>query len=702
MKAGILLILLFFNVSIETLFSQTDVVKITHTNTHKSIGMSSKKYVDMTGINSIEEVLSKDIQDKFLISDQDVINIGITNSALWLKFSLINHIHEPCFLEITNFALDSIALYEVVNGTLTKTVQKGNYVAFNDLEARYNTFLFELTNFSDEAKEYYVRVKHTRGTQFSINVVTMKGFGERHHKFDFVQGVYFGFMLLMILYNLFIYFTIKDIAYIYYVLYGAFITLLNGSLTGYGFEYLWPNIPVINDYQDFFGVLSCATGIFFTTNFLNTKVNSPNFHKIFMGFLYCFVLISIIIFSGFTMLGTILTEGFSFLLIILFFITAMRMYLNGYKQAKYFLYAWTVLMIGVFVFILKDFALFPYNALTIYSLQIGSALEALILSFALADKINIYKAEKESAQEKMLLSLQENEKLIRNQNTILENKVSERTALLNQSIEDLKAAQNQLIQSEKMASLGQLTAGIAHEIQNPLNFVNNFSEVSTELVDELNEELDKGSFEEAKAIALDLKQNLIKINNHGKRADNIVKGMLQHSRSNTGIKEPTDINNLCNEYLKLAYHGFQANDKTFRINTETHFDPILPKVNIIPQDMSRVILNLLNNAFYACIERSKKEEQNYIPKVSITTQLISNEYISITIKDNGTGIPNQIKDKIFQPFFTTKPNGLGTGLGLSLTFDIIQKGHNGTIEVLSEVDMGTEFKVTLPIKTTSL
>ena len=277
--------------------------------------------------------------------------------------------------------------------------------------------------------------------------------------------------------------------------------------------------------------------------------------------------------------------------------------------------------------------------------------------------------------------------------------IEETNTALQKSLEELKAAQQQLIQSEKMASLGELTAGIAHEIQNPLNFVNNFSEVSNELIDEMNEELDKGDIEEAKAIAADVKQNLEKINHHGHRAADIVKGMLQHSRSSTGQKELTDINALCDEYLRLAYHGLRAKDKSFNAKFETSFDESIGKISVVPQDIGRVILNLINNAFYAASQPSKgglsNSDNNKIPTVRVSTKKDGNK-ISISVRDNGPGIPESIKDKIFQPFFTTKPTGQGTGLGLSLSYDIV-KTHGGEIKVESKEGEGTAFIIQLPI-----
>jgi signal transduction histidine kinase len=285
--------------------------------------------------------------------------------------------------------------------------------------------------------------------------------------------------------------------------------------------------------------------------------------------------------------------------------------------------------------------------------------------------------------------------LIAQQKIELEKQVLERTSELKQSLENLKSTQAQLIQSEKMASLGELTAGIAHEIQNPLNFVNNFSEVNKELVDEADEELDKGNITEVKTLLGDIKDNEEKIIHHGKRADAIVKGMLQHSRASSGKKEPTDINALCDEYLRLSYHGMRAKDKDFNAEFKTDFDNSIGKINMVAQDIGRVLLNLFNNAFYAVNEQKKRNSVSYTPTVSVSTKKSENS-VFITASDNGNGIPQNIVDKIFQPFFTTKPTGIGTGLGLSLSYDIV-KAHGGEIKVESKEEEGTTFIIQLPI-----
>jgi signal transduction histidine kinase len=310
-------------------------------------------------------------------------------------------------------------------------------------------------------------------------------------------------------------------------------------------------------------------------------------------------------------------------------------------------------------------------------------------------QVKLVEVERLSAQ--TLAQEQEKQALLAAQNETLEHQVAQRTGELQRSLTDLRATQAQLIQKEKMASLGELTAGIAHEIQNPLNFVNNFSEVSTELLEELEEEQAKTSRDaelEAELVS-DLRQNLSKISHHGRRAAAIVRGMLEHSRTSTGERAPTDLNQLCDEYLRLAYQGLRAKDKTFNAKLETAFAPSLPLVEAVGADVGRVLLNLFGNAFYAVRQRQQSGKTGYQPTVAVSTKRVGNQ-VEIRVSDNGTGIPDDAKAKIFQPFFTTKPTGEGTGLGLSLSYDIITKAHGGTLAVTSQPGQGTEFLISLP------
>ncbi|QJX49287.1 two-component sensor histidine kinase [Hymenobacter taeanensis] len=320
----------------------------------------------------------------------------------------------------------------------------------------------------------------------------------------------------------------------------------------------------------------------------------------------------------------------------------------------------------------------------------------LAREFALdAQELQVQLAEVQRLSAQTLAQAEEKQTLLARQNETLETQVAQRTGELQRSLTDLRATQAQLIQKEKMASLGELTAGIAHEIQNPLNFVNNFSEVSAELVAELQEAQAGGDSEEVSALAEDLAQNLGKIQHHGRRASGIVRGMLEHSRASTGERAPTDLNALADEYLRLAYQGLRAKDKSFNAALHTDFAPGLPLVEAVAGDVGRVLLNLFNNAFYAVQQRQQAGEAGFAPTVRVSTQRV-NGRLAIRVQDNGTGMSPEVQQKIFQPFFTTKPTGEGTGLGLSLSHDIITQGHGGTLAVESQAGRGSTFTISFP------
>jgi signal transduction histidine kinase len=410
----------------------------------------------------------------------------------------------------------------------------------------------------------------------------------------------------------------------------------------------------------------------------------------------------------------VLNPHFAFLLgvvSILVYFEVIRMFILGIRNNAtgfwILLIGFLIQQAGFFLIVVDVFNWFPVYTPQLLLVQMIFPQLGIPLTYALHLAWEFRSANRDlrlqlvhvnELSQKNLEQEQEKQQLLASQNETLEIQVQERTVALSKSLSELKSTQSQLIQSEKMASLGELTAGIAHEIQNPLNFVNNFSDVNKELIEELNTERIKPKAERDEQleseILNDLKENEEKINHHGKRADAIVKGMLQHSRQSSGKKEPTDINKLADEYLRLSYHGLRAKDKSFNATIETDFDQSIGKINIIPQDIGRVLLNLFNNAFYAVNEQKNKNFISYEPRVSVTTKKSENR-VCITVSDNGNGIPQKILDKIFQPFFTTKPTGQGTGLGLSLSYDII-KVHGGEIKVESKDGEGSEFIIQLP------
>lgn len=407
----------------------------------------------------------------------------------------------------------------------------------------------------------------------------------------------------------------------------------------------------------------------------------------------------------------ILSDDFNMIWIWIIFLTTFLIYVfrqNELRPLQMFFkafipYVVIIIITNITMVVAKDF----YNraesyfdtAILLSVIWFGALLYSQNRQFKAAEKDRLQRQKEDEINRAIAERKVELEVLVAERTVELTKQKEE----LENTLNDLRATQEQLIHSEKMASLGELTAGIAHEIQNPLNFVNNFSEVSNELLDEMQEELEKENPAEAIEIAKNIKLNLEKIIHHGKRADSIVKGMLQHSRSNSGIMEPVEINILCDEYLRLAYHGLRAMDKSFNATLKTDFDENIGKINVVPQEMGRVILNLLTNAFYAVNEKKKQFEnesdkgiQPYIPTVTISTRK-NKSNVEIKISDNGNGIPKEVVDKIFQPFFTTKPSGKGTGLGLSLSYEIITKAHGGKLMVDNTPGEGVTFSIILPI-----
>jgi two-component system NtrC family sensor kinase len=442
----------------------------------------------------------------------------------------------------------------------------------------------------------------------------------------------------------------------------------------------------------FYG-LSQATGILFLVYAFSRKVSVP------LKLLLIIVAVSGAI-SDFYFKGALqLPLGILFLLICFYFIISSWKNLRGAQWA---------LVVGILSTCIWNVLLaynsmiyrpaFPFPFVFLY-------MTGTFLSFPLSQMVYVVMRFKEillevqkNANQVIHLTEEKKDQALKQQK-VLEEEVAKQTIELRTAFENLKSTQSQLIQSEKMASLGELTAGIAHEIQNPLNFVNNFSDVNTELIGELKSEKSKVKSERNEELENqllnDIEQNLEKINHHGKRADAIVKGMLQHSRTSSGQKEPTDINALADEYLRLAYHGLRAKDKSFNADVETDFDNNIGKLNIIPQDIGRVILNLINNAFYTVNEKAKLNIPGYKPTIVISTKK-SHGKVEISVQDNGNGIPESIREKIFQPFFTTKPTGQGTGLGLSLSYEIVTKGHGGKLFCSSKDGTGSIFIIELP------
>ena len=546
-----------------------------------------------------------------------------------------------------------------------------------------------------ETKDVYLRVfnEFNPGITSSLQLRNPSaGFASgKHLVLIFGSGAAFFFSII----SFFFFFFVRDKSYLFFGLYA--LTLSQHYLI------LHPDIPFIDLYipehpyllTPIFTVLTIGGFIFFALfgrYFINLPQLSKRIDTVFKWaitlWIACLViLIAIMLITRkplfFESIYVFIFLFLVFLIRIAFFKTILvRFYVAG----ALWLFCFTLL--GIFWFDQLPFNPWP----------IGQVGQILIYAAGLAYKMRLN--EKARAQADVIRLRNVELASLYDESRRQKEEIEIQKKHADEALVELKAAQAQLIQNEKMASLGELTAGIAHEIKNPLNFVNNFSEVNTELIDEMHQEIDKGNLSDAKSIATSIKNNLQKITSHGKRADDIVKSMLQHSRTSTGVKEPTNINALADEYLRLAYHGLRAKDprdsanKSFTATTKTDFDESIGDINIIPQDIGRVILNLITNAFYATSEKQKINSTAYEPIVSVSTKKVKDK-VEVKVKDNGNGIPQKVLDKIFQPFFTTKPTGQGTGLGLSLSYDIV-KAHGGELKVHTKEGEGSEFIIQLP------
>lgn len=508
---------------------------------------------------------------------------------------------------------------------------------------------------------------------------------------DAIAAAFFGFIFFAVIFNMLFYYVNRERVYLLYSLTLVFAALY-AAIDIISMEFL-KNYPAIAERVQAFLILTLIFLMIHTARFFfNVRQYYPRWDRLLVWSPIIIVGLGILslIFQKTTGNVPVVYVSLAAIVILITLIGGTLIILISFlrkknAEARLFVIAALPFLVSLILSVFTDIEWIVYG---------GGLWTIVVLSWGMFERFRRLQSENARIA---LEKEEERSRMIAQQNELLETQVAERTAALENSILELKKTQNQLIQSEKMASLGELTAGIAHEIQNPLNFVNNFSDVSAELLEELKEEVQKGDLEEVNAIADDVIQNLQKIAHHGRRADGIVKGMLQHSRTSTGQKEATDVNALADEYLRLAYHGLRAKDKSFNADLVTNFAEGLSKINIISQDVGRVLLNLFTNAFYATQEKGKQSQSSgYKPVVTVSTKQVGTT-IEIMVKDNGTGIPDSIKDKILQPFFTTKPTGEGTGLGLSLSYDIIVKGHAGSINIESTEGEGSAFIITLPL-----
>ncbi|HET7117162.1 MAG TPA: ATP-binding protein [Hanamia sp.] len=682
---------------------------------------------DPSGKMALEQILqSGNFQD----TDRK-INYHI--NTYWVRCRFINKMQKEINLALPEYAA-SVDLYLKPGNAKWQHQHTGTLVPWSmrDRLKRITTVTCiippgeELLIYKKAYWNYTVSTPSQIGVDFGFtkNIVYKNYVKDRTHYTNSLKNVFLiGFFLLAFVINLYFFITVREKEFLYFSLFLFFGGLLSASDLSDVFLLVH---PLLLDYLASFSVIFIYFfTIHFVRYFLKTFLRFPRWDKylillsILQGIIHIYLQFATSVFhenlsslNTFVHLGyEIVVNGSIFITLLLYIrkreLATRLMIIAMAPTSGYFIFVYTLLAI-------YNICFFWFGASAVPSF-ISPAIDSVRIVFdisqpwAITILAGVLFMRFSSLRKKVAMQEVEKEKernaLIAQQKIELEKQVTERTSELQQSLENLKSTQKQLIQSEKMASLGELTAGIAHEIQNPLNFVNNFSDINKELIAEMREEISKGNYNEVNEIAKDVEENAEKINHHGKRAGDIVKGMLQHSRTSIGQKELTDINALADEYLRLSYHGLRAKDKSFNAEMKTNFDESIGKISIIPQDIGRVLLNLYNNAFYAVQQKQKEVAEQglptferlatlYDPTVSVTTMKSENQ-VTITVSDNGNGIPQNIVDKIFQPFFTTKPTGSGTGLGLSLSYDIV-KAHGGEIKVESKEGEGSEFIIQLP------
>ncbi len=647
---------------------------------------------------TIDDVRSGAFKGKFVKSEKDIINFGFSESIHWLKFSLENDSKDESLLEIAHAFLPITDLYYVGDDGKMVELKGGYRVPLYEKVIKHHFQIFPIPK---GKHEFYVRVL-TNAFPLAVSIIKKSAFEVKSTDQKLTYGFFVGFMFFVVLSNLFFFVSLRNRLYLFYVVVVCFYFCYSALVLDGYILYIFPKTDLM-----FWFITIPALGIPVQTAyallFNDAKKYIPKINKyVWIFIIYCSIWAIIEHFFTFKIIHAFNTVHSLISFFLMGFI-GYKVGKKGNKLGNYFALAYVFFFLLVIVEATYEQIGKPAYLGGMSHTTIATLIESFILSFLLSKRFEWEKEDMKKDKEEAQLEVL---KLHENANKELEAKVVERTSELNSLFENLKKTQNQLIQSEKLASLGELTAGIAHEIQNPLNFVNNFSELSVELANELKEEVNKVGMDKKTVHELvnDITQNQEKITYHGKRASSIVKGMLEHSRTSTGVKELTDINKLADECLRLAYHGLRAKDQansTTRFNADfkTEFEADLPLIAVIPQDFGRVLLNLISNAFYAVGKRENERKttgDSYKPMVIISTQIANNQLV-IKIKDNGTGMSEATRIKIFQPFFSTKPTGEGTGLGLSLAYDIITKGHGGTIDVTSVEGEGTTFVVKLPL-----
>jgi len=668
-------------------------------------------FKDPSKLLTIEKV----IHQKFDYLNQKVPNLGITPDKIWIRFTITNKsTAEELMLVIAQPAIDSITLYQLNHNSLYTSIPLGKYKPFHERLVNNPNYIFPVKIPENGSETFFISISSTDQIQLPVSLGTAKTVLVTDNNKDILFGIYTGIIVIMILYNLFISFTVKDFSYIYYIVYIFFVGLTQATFQGYAFKFLWPDSPWLAVNSSFLvPFFSGITTAEFLQKFLQTKIHTPFLHKGINMFVLFYFAALLIWLSGYRILGIQCLQTLALFGSLYFLYVADVIRRKGSRPALFFLVAYTIFLLCVVIFVLRNFNLIEYNLFTSYILEIGSVIQITLLSFALADKINIYRKDKEQSQEQALQISKENERLIREQNIELEIQVNKRTeelqssnSTLNLTLKELKEAQSQLVDAEKMAGLGQLTAGIAHEINNPINFVtSNIKPLELDINDlydviQKYEDMDPGQdisrqIEEIDRFKRQIDIDFIKteinsllsgIGEGAKRTAEIIRSLKNFSRLDESDTKPVDLNEGLESTLVLLRSTLPS-----QISIIKELRPI-PLVECLPGKINQIFMNLITNAIQAIKMKTNPQPEEYI----YISSKEEGDQVKISIKDTGPGMTDEVRQRIFEPFFTTKEVGEGTGLGLSIVFSIIEK-HKGHIEVITKVNQGTEFIITLPI-----
>ncbi len=678
------------------------------------IGNQLQVLHDETGNLNAENVVNS---DHFILSNSNVPGAYLTKGNFWIKFAIYNPGSEQNFIININYPLLNEAVFYRINGNKIITMQKEGFdLPFNVKKYKVQSLQFDLTIRPGDTATCLLKIKSEVPVILPVKVAVAEKILQETTTQDIFTSLYLGIILALFLYNVFIYLSVRDRSYIYYVIYIFFIALSQTTLQGYAWHYLWPAHPEFNRYAIIvFTAIAGTAAINFTRLFLNVKAILPKFYHGFSLFIAVYAIAVVLVIAGQYYWSFRIIDISAFILVLYSFIISIIVARKGNRSGIFFLISWTIFILAMFVFVLRNLGIYPYNTFSNYVLYLGSSMQVILLSIALADRINIYKKEKEKSQEAALRVSLENEKLVKEQNIVLEQKVAERTEelqntnhQLNDALSNLKDAQMQLVEAEKMASLGQLTAGIAHEINNPINFVkSNVKPLRLDIDDlfeiigrynELHSPNHKDISQQLKEIddaqkALDLNfvkdeiQQLIKgIEDGAERTAEIVQGLRTFSRLDEAELKTVNVHDGIESTLVIL-----RNSMPYHITLKRDFRAE-GNIDCYPGKLNQVFMNILNNALQAINAKQNKNDQEII---EITTLDTNDDKIEIHIKDTGIGMTEEIKHRIYEPFFTTKDVGEGTGLGMAIVFKIIEL-HSGKIDIVSSPGKGAEIILTLP------